>query len=102
MKQTNLANRLSKPTPKFFRKLRNIGLALAAAGAAFIAAPISLPIILVKAAGYVALAGGVISAVSQSAVKMEKQYYDIHHHRSHRPRRVWRHTNYPACEPSFV
>ena len=73
MKQTNLVNRLSKPTPRFFRKLRNIGLALAAAGAAFIAAPISLPIILVKAAEYVALAGGVISAVSQSAVKMEKQ-----------------------------
>jgi hypothetical protein len=39
----NIVDRYKKPTPKFFRTLRNIGIALATAGGAIIAAPISLP-----------------------------------------------------------
>ena len=56
------------PTPKFFKTLRTIGLALAAIGGAILASPIALPAGLLAAAGYIALAGGVVSAVSQTAV----------------------------------
>jgi phage-related minor tail protein len=63
MKQ--LIARAKAPTPKFFKKLRNIGLTLAAISAAIITAPITLPAAVVTAAGYVAVASGVKSAVSQ-------------------------------------
>lgn len=68
-----IVNRMKKPTPVYFKKLRNIGLALAAAGATLIAAPIGLPILISNIGGYLALAGSVITAVSQSAIKMEKE-----------------------------
>ena len=68
-----IVNRMKKPTPSFFKKLRNVGLTVAAAGTTLLAAPISLPLLIVKIGGYLALAGGVMSTVSQSAVKMEKK-----------------------------
>jgi len=58
-------NRASAPTPKFFKVLRNVGLALAAVGGTILAAPIALPVIVTTIGGYVAVAGGVLSAVSQ-------------------------------------
>ena len=64
----NLLDRVVSPTPTFFQKLRNIGLALAAASAAIIAAPVALPAIVVTVAGYLAVAGTVLSAVSQITV----------------------------------
>ncbi len=67
--EMNIVERVKAPTPKFFKTLRTIGLALAAASAAILAAPIALPSALVAAAGYVALAGGVLTAVSQTAVE---------------------------------
>jgi uncharacterized membrane protein HdeD (DUF308 family) len=67
-----LIERLKAPTPKFFRVLRNVGLALAAAGGALLTAPIALPVAVVTVAGYLTVAGGVITAVSQSAVDGEK------------------------------
>ena len=60
--------RLKRPTPRFFRKLRNIGIALAAAGAAILAAPIALPAALISIAGYLAVAGTVATAISQAVV----------------------------------
>ncbi|RAR75794.1 hypothetical protein [Flavobacterium aciduliphilum] len=57
--------RLTAPTPKFFKVLRNIGLVLATVGGTIVTAPVSLPIIVTTIGGYVALAGGVISAVCQ-------------------------------------
>ncbi|MPL56201.1 hypothetical protein SDC9_01683 [bioreactor metagenome] len=63
-----IVQRLQEPTPKFFRKLRNIGLALTAVGGVIATAPISLPSILVSIGGYLAVAGGIASAVSQSAI----------------------------------
>ncbi len=68
-----IVNRMKRPTPAFFKKLRNVGLAVAAAGTTLLAAPAGLPLLIVKIGGYLAVAGGVISAVSQSAVKMEKK-----------------------------
>ena len=60
-----IVDRAKAPTPKFFRILRSIGLALLTISGTIIAAPVVLPIALVSAAGYVAVAGGVISAISQ-------------------------------------
>ena len=61
----NIVNRATAPTPKFFRILRSIGLVLLAISGTIIAAPVALPVALVSVAGYVAVAGGVISAISQ-------------------------------------
>ncbi len=61
----NLLERAVSPTPTFFQKLRNIGLALAAISAAIIASPVALPAILITIAGYLAVAGTVLSGVSQ-------------------------------------
>ncbi len=69
MKQ--IMQRVNAPTPKFFKKLRNIGLALAAVAGTIVAAPVALPVVVVKVAGYLAVASGVLSAVSQTAVEGE-------------------------------
>lgn len=61
----NIIKRAKSPTPKFFKVLRNIGLALAAVGGTILAAPIALPVVVTSIGGYLAVAGGVISAVSQ-------------------------------------
>jgi len=65
--------RISQPTPKFFQALRNIGFTLAALGTALVAAPVALPAVVTHIAGYIAVAGGVMTAVSQTAVKNEKE-----------------------------
>lgn len=67
----SLAKRAAAPTPKFVRRVRTIGLCLAAVGGAIIASPIALPAALVAAAGYITLAGGVMSAVAQVSVDGE-------------------------------
>ena len=67
----NILERINAPTPDFFRRLRNFGLALAAISAAILAAPVALPIALVTAAGYAAVGGAVISAVSQVTTNRE-------------------------------
>ena len=64
----NVVERAKAPTPKFFKILRAIGLALLTISGSLIAAPIVLPAIIVTVAGYLAVAGGVISAVSQITV----------------------------------
>lgn len=61
----NIVQRATSPTPSFFKRLRNIGLALAAIGTAIITAPITLPATVVTVAGYIVVAGSVIGAVSQ-------------------------------------
>jgi len=60
-----LIARATSPTPKFFKILRNIGIALATAGGAIIAAPIALPAVVVTVGGYLVTAGAVATAVSQ-------------------------------------
>jgi uncharacterized membrane protein HdeD (DUF308 family) len=68
-----IVNRMKKPTPVFFKSVRNVGLVVAAIGTTLLTAPIVLPGILVSIGGYLVVAGGVITAVSQSAVKMENK-----------------------------
>ena len=59
------------PTPTIFIKLRNIGVALAGISAAILTAPVTMPAALVTMAGYAAVAGSVIGAVSQLVKKEE-------------------------------
>lgn len=66
-----IVERIKAPTPKFFKILRSIGLALLAISGTVVAAPIVLPVTVVTVAGYMAVAGGVISAVSQMTVAEE-------------------------------
>ena len=63
-----IVERITAPTPKFFKILRSIGLVLLAISGTVVAAPIVLPATVVTVAGYMAVAGGVISAVSQMTV----------------------------------
>lgn len=64
----NVVTRAKAPTPKFFKVLRTIGLTLLGISGSVIAAPVVLPAAIVTVAGYVAVAGGVLSAVSQITV----------------------------------
>jgi hypothetical protein len=80
--QLSLVDRITSPTPKFFRRLRNIGLILAAISTTIIAAPIALPAIVLNIAGYVALASTVVTAVSQTTVETEVPAEDLYDHNS--------------------
>ena len=61
----NLVERTLAPTPKWFKILRTVGIALASVGGIIIASPIALPVGLVSG-------GSIISVVSQTAVKSEE------------------------------
>ena len=68
----NLLERVRSSTPRFFRRLRNIGLALAANSAAILAIPVALPPMVTSIAGYLAVAGIVLGAVSQISIPGDK------------------------------
>ena len=74
MKQRNLnlVSRIQEPTPKWFRIVRNLGLALSAVGGVLVAAPVALPATVVAVGGYLLLGGTIIGAVSQTAVSAEE------------------------------
>ena len=61
-----IIDRFKAPTPKFHRRLRNIGLGLIAAGGAILASPVALPIAIGSLASYLIVAGSVATAVAQS------------------------------------
>jgi hypothetical protein len=67
----NIVKRAKAPTPKFFKVLRNIGLGLAAIGGTILAAPVALPVIVGSIGGYLAVVGGVLSAISQITTSNE-------------------------------
>ena len=64
-----MVKRVKKPTPKFFKVVRNIGLTLASISGVILAAPVALPVGLITAAGYIAVTGGVMGAISQMTVE---------------------------------
>ena len=64
----NIIERAQAPTPKFFKILRTVGVVMLAISGSVMAAPIALPAIVVTVAGYLAVAGGVVTAVSQVTV----------------------------------
>ena len=71
-KNMNVVERALAPTPKWFKILRTVGIALASVGGIIIASPVALPVGLVSAASYLVLGGSIISVVSQTAVKSEE------------------------------
>ncbi len=62
----NVIQRVKAPTPKFFKVLRTIGISLAAAGGAILASPVAG---IATLGGYLIAGGGVLGAVSQTAVE---------------------------------
>jgi hypothetical protein len=58
--------RLQAPTPPFWRKVRNISAAVAAAGLAIATLPITLPAAIVTVASYIVAIGTAVSVVSQA------------------------------------
>jgi hypothetical protein len=68
----NIKERIGAPLPKFFKKLRNIAITVTAIGGTLLTVPVALPALLLKAAGYLVVAGTVASAVSQVTVKTEE------------------------------
>jgi hypothetical protein len=67
------SERIKEPTPPFFKKLRNIGIILVATSGAILAAPVTLPTILVSIATYLAVAGTVATTVSQAVISDKKE-----------------------------
>jgi hypothetical protein len=65
-----LTERFTASTPPFFSKVRNIGLVITAISGALMGIP-ALPLIVAKIAGYLAVAGTVMTGVSQAAVNEE-------------------------------
>ena len=63
-----MQKRWRSSTPRFFRKLQNAALIVSAVGSLLMASPEILPGWMVLLGGYLAVAGGVVSAVSQLAV----------------------------------
>jgi uncharacterized membrane protein HdeD (DUF308 family) len=59
-----IVGRLKAPTPKFWQRVRRLGVVLGSAGAAMLAAPATLPAWIPVAGGYVVLAGGIVTALS--------------------------------------
>lgn len=71
-REFSIQERITMPIPKFFRKVRNIGLLLGALGGAILGSPIVLPASIITVAGYLVTAGLVSSAVSSVAVKQDR------------------------------
>lgn len=68
----NIIERAASPTPKFFKKVRIVGLILAAVSGTLLATPVALPLVVLKIAGYLTVAGAVATAVSQVATTEEE------------------------------
>ncbi|MDB5273752.1 MAG: hypothetical protein JWO58_2119 [Chitinophagaceae bacterium] len=73
----HVIERIKAPTPKFFRVLRTFGLGIVATGTVLMAAPATLPAMVVSLGGYLGVAGGVLSAVSQTTVETDNQEYHV-------------------------
>jgi len=66
-----LSERVMAPTPKFFKTLRTIGIVIGLVGASILASPVALPAVVVSVGGYLALAGSIVTGISQTAVEKE-------------------------------
>lgn len=60
-----LIDRWDAKTPSFWKKVQRIGIVAGAVGTILITAPVSLPVTLVTAGGYLVTAGGITAALAQ-------------------------------------
>lgn len=67
-----IKERMQKPTPTFFRIVRNVSVAIAAIGGVLAAAPVALPAALITLGGYLITAGTVGTIISQCVTEEEK------------------------------
>ena len=63
-----IIERIQRPTPHLFRQLRTWGLVTASIGGVLLSSPVTLPILFSSLGGYLVVAGGVLTAVSQLTV----------------------------------
>lgn len=68
----NIKERFLAPTPKFWRKVRNVMIGVGTFSAAIIATPAALPIVLVTLATYGLTIGSIGAALSQLTVEDKK------------------------------
>jgi hypothetical protein len=68
----SFGKRCAADTPPFFRKLRLVGMIVAAVGATIIATPVALPAIVGTIGGYMLFGGTVATAISQAAVSEQE------------------------------
>jgi ABC-type xylose transport system permease subunit len=61
----SLKERWQSKTPKFWKKVQRIGVALGVIGATIVALPVALPAAVVTAGGYLVAAGTVTATLSQ-------------------------------------
>lgn len=66
---SSVGDRIKQKTPPFFKKLRTIGLVVAAIGTSLVMAPVALPVLVTTIGGYLIVGGTVLSTVSQTAVE---------------------------------
>ena len=69
MKELTIIERIKLKSPKIFKKITNICIAVGAVGGALIVAPISLPVGIVTLSGYLVTIGVVGGAVSKLTVE---------------------------------
>jgi hypothetical protein len=65
----NLKQRFLAPTPKFWKKVRNIGITVSALGGGLLTLPVSLPASLITIAGYMVATGTLTGILSQTTIK---------------------------------
>ncbi len=65
----SLVQRFNAPTPKFWKKVQKIAIAVGAVAGVIVAAPITLPAAVVTVAGYAITAGTVAATLSQLTVE---------------------------------
>ena len=66
---TNIKKRWNAKTPKFWKKVQKIAIAVGTAAGVVIAAPITLPAAVITVAGYLVTAGTVAATLSQLTVE---------------------------------
>ncbi len=66
---SSVGERIQQETPPFFKKLRAVGLIVAAIGTSIVMAPVALPALLTTIGGYLIVGGSVLTAISQATVE---------------------------------
>jgi hypothetical protein len=66
---SSLGKRIQQRTPPFFKKLRTIGIVVAAIGTSVVMAPVALPFVLTTIGNYLIVGGSVLTAISQATVE---------------------------------
>lgn len=64
-----IKDRLKAKSPKFFKCITNVCVALGAIGGVILAAPVSLPLIITTIGGYLVVAGSIGASVSKLTVE---------------------------------